>query len=48
MLVVEKGQCREERWYNFMPTPFSDPQEEGRSRPRTAGIIQGRGQASSA
>jgi asparagine synthase (glutamine-hydrolysing) len=22
MLVVEKGQCREERWYNFVPTPF--------------------------
>jgi asparagine synthase (glutamine-hydrolysing) len=22
MLVVEKGQCREERWYKFIPTPF--------------------------
>ena len=21
MLVVEKGQCREERWYNFTQTP---------------------------
>ena len=22
MLVVEKGQCREERWYKFAPSPF--------------------------
>ena len=22
MLVVEKGRCREERWYKFIPTPF--------------------------
>jgi asparagine synthase (glutamine-hydrolysing) len=28
MLVVEKGHCREERWYNFMPTPFSKPKKE--------------------
>ena len=28
MLVVEKGQCREERWYNFVPTPFSEPKKE--------------------
>ena len=28
MLVVEKGQCREERWYKFIPTPFSDSQEK--------------------
>ena len=36
MLVVEKGQCRQERWYKFIPTPFSDSQEKGRSRLRTA------------
>ena len=29
MLVVEKGQCREERWYNFTPTPFPSPKKEG-------------------
>lgn len=23
MLVVENGKCREERWYNFTPAPFS-------------------------
>lgn len=28
MLVVEKGQCREERWYHFTPTPFSKPKKE--------------------
>src|SRR5438552_733885 len=25
MLVVEKGQCRQERWYKFSPTPFPIP-----------------------
>jgi asparagine synthase (glutamine-hydrolysing) len=25
MLVVENGQCREQRWYNFTPTPFENP-----------------------
>jgi len=28
MLVVDKGQCREERWYNFIPTPFSTPKKK--------------------
>src|SRR5438034_8811729 len=28
MLVVEKGRCREERWYDFTPTPFPTPKEE--------------------
>src|SRR5881398_1788307 len=28
MLVAEKGQYREERWYNFTPTPFSRPKKE--------------------
>jgi asparagine synthase (glutamine-hydrolysing) len=28
MLVVEKGRCREERWYNFTPTPFSKAKKE--------------------
>src|SRR5206468_12715638 len=27
-LVAEKGQYREERWYNFTPTPFSRPKKE--------------------
>jgi asparagine synthase (glutamine-hydrolysing) len=25
MLVIENGECREERWYKFTPTPFSQP-----------------------
>jgi asparagine synthase (glutamine-hydrolysing) len=28
MLVVEKGQCREERWYKFIPTPFATPKKK--------------------
>jgi len=28
MLVVEGGQCRDERWYNFTPTPYPRPKEE--------------------
>ena len=25
MLVLEQGECREERWYNYTPVPFSSP-----------------------
>src|SRR2546429_4893047 len=25
MLVLERGGCREERWYNYTPVPFSSP-----------------------
>ena len=28
MLIAEKGKCREERWYNYTPVPFSDRKEE--------------------
>src|SRR5207253_8164286 len=28
MLVVENGKCREERWYNYTPIPFSSPKED--------------------
>jgi asparagine synthase (glutamine-hydrolysing) len=28
MLILEKGQCREERWYNYTPTPFASPKSE--------------------
>jgi Asparagine synthase (glutamine-hydrolyzing) len=27
MLVAENGQCREERWYNFVPAPFATPKK---------------------
>src|SRR5712675_1931335 len=28
MLVVEEGECLEERWYNYAPIPFSSPRED--------------------
>lgn len=28
MLVVENGECREERWYNFTPEPFTKPKSD--------------------
>jgi asparagine synthase (glutamine-hydrolysing) len=28
MLVVERGLCREERWYKFIPTPFPTPKKK--------------------
>lgn len=28
MLVVENGQCREERWYKYTPVPFSTAKED--------------------
>jgi asparagine synthase (glutamine-hydrolysing) len=28
MLIAEKGSCREERWYNYTPVPFSGRKEE--------------------
>jgi len=28
MLVVERGECREERWYQFIPAPFATAKEE--------------------
>jgi asparagine synthase (glutamine-hydrolysing) len=28
MLVVERGECREERWYNYTPVPFSSAKKD--------------------
>jgi len=28
MLIVENDECREERWYNYTPVPFSSPKED--------------------
>src|SRR5256714_2423149 len=28
MLIAEKGKCQEERWYNFIPTPFRTPKKK--------------------
>ena len=32
MLVVEAGKCREERWYNYKPVPFSRPKKDEEAR----------------
>jgi asparagine synthase (glutamine-hydrolysing) len=32
MLVVENGRCREERWYNYKPIPFSSPKKDEEAR----------------
>ena len=39
MLVVENGRCREERWYNYKPIPFSSPKGRRRSARRTTAIV---------
>ena len=28
MLVIENGECREERWYNYTPEPFESPRRQ--------------------
>jgi len=28
MLVIDRGECREQRWYNYTPVPFSSPKED--------------------
>src|SRR5438034_2962746 len=28
ILVIERGECREERWYNYTPVPFSSPKKD--------------------
>ena len=28
MLVIERGECREQRWYDYTPVPFSSPKED--------------------
>src|SRR6266513_2022957 len=28
MLILENGECREERWYDYKPLPFSKPKKE--------------------
>lgn len=32
MLVVERGKCREERWYNYAPEPFSPAKKDEEAR----------------
>ena len=32
MLVIENGECREERWYDYTPMPFADGKEDDEAR----------------
>jgi asparagine synthase (glutamine-hydrolysing) len=41
MLVVEAGECREERWYNFIPTPFPRPKKEREAAGELLELYQG-------
>jgi Asparagine synthase (glutamine-hydrolyzing) len=48
MLVVEKGQCREERWYKFIPTPFPTPKKKEEAACELLELYRGAVKASSA
>jgi asparagine synthase (glutamine-hydrolysing) len=41
MLIAEKGQCREERWYQFVPTPFSRPKKDTEAVAELLELYQG-------
>src|SRR5205807_7109717 len=41
MLVVENGRCREERWYNYKPIPFSSPKEDDEAREELLELYRG-------
>ena len=32
MLIIERGRCREERWYNYKPTPFASRKSDEDAR----------------
>ena len=41
MLVVENGKCREERWYNYKPIPFSRPKGDEEAREELLELYRG-------
>src|SRR6266566_3686388 len=41
MLVVENGRCREERWYNYKPIPFSRPKGDEEAREELLELYRG-------
>jgi asparagine synthase (glutamine-hydrolysing) len=41
MLVIEKGECREERWYNYKRIPFLDPKSEEEARHELLELYRG-------
>ena len=41
MLIAENGKCREERWYNYMPAPFSNEKEGKQAAEELLGLYRG-------
>ncbi len=41
MLVVEKGQCREERWYDFTPVPFEERRSDAEATEELLELYRG-------
>ncbi len=41
MLIVEEGKCREQRWYNYAPVPFSTPKEEASAKQELLELYEG-------
>ena len=41
MLVVEGGQCREERWYNFRPEPFDSSMDDREATEQLTELYRG-------
>ena len=48
MLIVEDGQCREERWYDYTPIPFSSPKADEEAMHELLAIVSGSGSTASA
>ena len=41
MLVAEKGECREERWYDYTPVPFEDPKDDAEATRELLDLYKG-------
>ncbi len=41
MLVVERGVCREDRWYNYQPVPFSTPKGDEEAEEELLKLYEG-------
>jgi len=41
MLIIEDGECREERWYNYTPIPFSSPKKDEEAREELLELYRG-------
>jgi asparagine synthase (glutamine-hydrolysing) len=41
MLVIEKGECREERWYNYTPLPFAGKKDDREATEELLALYRG-------